>query len=36
VAFKQAAKFSEIVNLPEELIIDMRKMIDAISSGKYS
>ena len=33
VALKNAEKFAEIVNLPVDLIVDMRRMIDALSSG---
>lgn len=33
VAFKNADRFGNIVALPEELIVDLRKMIDALSSG---
>ena len=34
VALKNAEKFAEIVNLPVDLIVDLRRMIDALSSGK--
>ena len=33
VAFKNAEKFGNIVALPEDLIVDLRRMIDALSSG---
>ena len=33
VAFKMAEEFSEICGLPQELIEDLRKMLDALSSG---
>ena len=33
VAFKNADRFGNIVALPEELIVDLRRMIDALSSG---
>ena len=33
VALKNAEKFAQIANLPEELIVDLRKMLDAMSSG---
>ena len=35
VALKNAEKFSEIVFLPEDLIVDMRKMLDALSWGMF-
>ena len=34
VALKNAEEFAEIVNLPVDLIVDLRRMIDALSSGK--